>query len=88
MALRIGVVGAGDNTRARHIPGFQEIDDVDVVAVCNQQNLVKLDGSAGFSVQFLYFQELAFSDLVLLAAGNNDCVHVAFSVILLTQRFI
>ena len=36
MSLRIGIVGAGANTRERHIPGFQEIDGVEVVAVCNR----------------------------------------------------
>ncbi|MEE3040235.1 MAG: Gfo/Idh/MocA family oxidoreductase [Candidatus Latescibacterota bacterium] len=36
MSLRIGIVGAGANTRSRHIPGFQEIDGVEVVAVCNR----------------------------------------------------
>ncbi len=36
MTLRIGIVGAGANTRARHIPGFQAIDGVQVVAVCNR----------------------------------------------------
>lgn len=34
--LRIGVIGAGANTRLRHIPGFQEIDGVSVDVVCNR----------------------------------------------------
>ena len=34
--IRIGLVGAGANTRLRHIPGFQAIDGVDVVAVANR----------------------------------------------------
>jgi predicted dehydrogenase len=34
--LRIGVIGAGANTRLRHIPGFQAIDGVRVAAVCNR----------------------------------------------------
>jgi predicted dehydrogenase len=34
--LRIGVIGAGWNTKRRHIPGFQAIDGVQVVAVCNR----------------------------------------------------
>ena len=33
--IRVGVVGAGDNTRTRHIPGLREIEGVEVVAVCN-----------------------------------------------------
>lgn len=36
MALRIGLIGAGGNTKLRHIPGFQAIDGVEVVAVCNR----------------------------------------------------
>ena len=36
MSLRIGIVGAGENTRTRHIPGFQKIEGVEVVAVCNR----------------------------------------------------
>ncbi len=34
--LRIGLIGAGANTRLRHIPGFRAIDGVEVVAVCNR----------------------------------------------------
>lgn len=34
--LRIGIIGAGANTRLRHIPGFQAIAGVEVVAVCNR----------------------------------------------------
>ena len=34
--VRIGVIGAGGNTRAKHIPGFQAIPGVEVVAVCNR----------------------------------------------------
>lgn len=34
--LRIGVIGAGTNTKLKHIPGLQEIDGVEVVAVCNR----------------------------------------------------
>ncbi len=35
--LRIGIIGAGGNTRARHIPGFRALPDVDLVAVCNRR---------------------------------------------------
>ena len=34
--IRIGVIGAGANTKLRHIPGFQEIDGVEVRTVCNR----------------------------------------------------
>ena len=34
--VRLGIVGAGANTRSRHIPGFQAIDGVEIVAVANR----------------------------------------------------
>ena len=34
--IRIGIIGAGGNTRAKHIPGFKAIPGVEVVAVCNR----------------------------------------------------
>jgi len=34
--VRIGIVGAGANTRSRHIPGFQAIDGVEIVGVVNR----------------------------------------------------
>jgi predicted dehydrogenase len=36
-ALRIGLVGAGANMKARHIPGFRALRDVEIVAVCNRR---------------------------------------------------
>src|SRR5262245_61473987 len=35
--IRIGLIGAGANTRLRHIPGLLAIDDVEIVAVCNRR---------------------------------------------------
>jgi predicted dehydrogenase len=34
--VRIGIVGAGSNTRLRHIPGFRQIGGVDLVGVVNR----------------------------------------------------
>ena len=34
--LRVAFIGAGDNTRKLHIPGFQAIDDVELVSVANR----------------------------------------------------
>jgi predicted dehydrogenase len=34
--IRIGIVGAGEITRSRHVPGFAAIPGVRVVAVCNR----------------------------------------------------
>jgi predicted dehydrogenase len=34
--LRVGIIGAGANSRAKHIPLLQRIADVEIVAVCNR----------------------------------------------------
>jgi predicted dehydrogenase len=35
--LRIGLIGAGANTRSRHIPGLRALPDVEIVVVCNRR---------------------------------------------------
>src|SRR5262249_43187019 len=32
-----GLIGAGANTKARHIPGLRAVADVEIVAVCNRR---------------------------------------------------
>ena len=34
--IRVGLIGAGANTRLRHIPGFREQEGVEIVAVANR----------------------------------------------------
>lgn len=35
-SLRVGIVGAGANTRARHVPGLRAIEGVEIVSVANR----------------------------------------------------
>src|SRR5256712_11074944 len=34
--IRVGFVGAGNNTRVRHIPGFRALRGIELVAVANR----------------------------------------------------
>ena len=34
--IRVGLIGAGENVRNRHIPGFQKVDGLEIVAVANR----------------------------------------------------
>ena len=34
--IRVGLIGAGGNVRARHIPGFLGVDDCEIMAVANR----------------------------------------------------
>jgi predicted dehydrogenase len=35
--IRVGLIGAGANTRLRHIPGLRALPEVEIVAVCNRR---------------------------------------------------
>ena len=35
-SIRLGLIGAGRNTRDRHIPGFQQVEGVELAAVANR----------------------------------------------------
>ena len=35
--LRVGLIGAGGNTRAKHIPGLRALPGVEITAVCNRR---------------------------------------------------
>ena len=36
MPLKVGIIGAGANTKSRHIPGLKAIDGVEIVSVANR----------------------------------------------------
>src|SRR5512138_407498 len=56
--------------------GQQRRADLDVGALADEQDLVELDGGAGFGRQLLDANHVAFGDAILLAARRNDRVHV------------
>ncbi|MBH69024.1 MAG: hypothetical protein CMM58_11770 [Rhodospirillaceae bacterium] len=35
-SIKIGLIGAGGNTRTRHIPGFQALENVEIISVANR----------------------------------------------------
>ena len=36
MALKVGIIGAGANTKSRHIPGLKAIEGVEILSVANR----------------------------------------------------
>ncbi len=71
MSLRIGIVGAGANTRERHIPGFQEIDGVEVVAVCNRSRESGQRAADDFGIPTVYDD---WKELVHAADVDAVCI--------------
>lgn len=83
MTLRIGIVGAGANTRSRHIPGFQQIDGVEVVAVCNRSRASgqKVADEFGIARVFDRWEDLVRSDEVeAVCVGTWPYLHCPISV--------
>ena len=63
-AIRIGIVGAGDNTRVRHIPGLQAQEGVEIVSVCNrsQASSQRVAREFGIPTTHGHWRELIASD--------------------------
>ncbi len=67
--IRIGIVGAGQITRTRHVPGFQAIPGVKIVAVCNRRRESAAKFARDFAIPRVYgnWEEL-------IADGDVDAV--------------
>jgi predicted dehydrogenase len=69
--IRVGIVGAGANTRERHIPGLQAIPGVEIVSVANRSRESGRRVADAFGIPRVYDR---WEDLV--AAGDTDAVVV------------
>ncbi|MCK9518667.1 MAG: Gfo/Idh/MocA family oxidoreductase [Dehalococcoidia bacterium] len=69
MTLRIGLVGAGANTRERHIPGFRAIPGVEIVSVAN-----RTPGSSRRVAEEFGIPKVASSPEELIADPEVDAV--------------
>ena len=67
--VRVGIVGAGGNVRLRHVPGFQAIEGVDLVSVCNRSRESSERAAAEFGIPQVYDNWL---DLV--EADDTDAI--------------
>ena len=76
--LRVGIVGAGANTRARHIPGLQAIEGVELVSVCNRSRASSERVAARYGIPKVYdnWQELvAAPDTDAIVIGTWPSLH-------------
>ena len=58
--IRLGLIGAGKNTRDRHIPGFQKVDGLEIAAVANRSRGSSQAVADQFNISGVYdnWQEL------------------------------
>ena len=83
MTLKIGIVGAGANTRLQHIPGFQAIDGVEITAVCNRSlaSGQKVADEFGIAQVFDDWKKLVHSDTVdAVCVGTWPYLHCPISL--------
>jgi predicted dehydrogenase len=76
--LRIGLIGAGANTRLRHIPGLKALDGVEIVAVCNRRHESTAAVAREFGVRrtFGQWQDLvADPDIDAIVIGTWPYLH-------------
>lgn len=81
--LRIGLVGAGGNTRLRHIPGLRAIEGVDIVAVCNRRPESTAAVAREFSVPrtFEHWRQLvADPDIDAIVIGTWPYLHLPITL--------
>jgi len=69
--VRIGIVGAGRNTRERHIPGFKAIPGVELVSVANRSRESSERAAKEFGIAKVYDNWL---DLVNADDTNAICI--------------
>ncbi|MDP7275566.1 MAG: Gfo/Idh/MocA family oxidoreductase [Planctomycetaceae bacterium] len=76
--IRIGIVGAGANTRLRHVPGFRAIEGVELVGVVNRSPESSARAAEEFGIPRVYenWQELVADDgLDAVMIGTWPNVH-------------
>lgn len=76
--LRIGIIGAGGNTVARHIPGLQAIEGVQIVAVCNRSRASSERVASQFAIPTVYerwSEVVAAPDIDAIVIGTWPVLH-------------
>ena len=76
--IKLGIIGAGANTRAKHIPKFQNIEDVEITAVANRSIESSKKVAEEFSIPNVFntWQELLASpDIDAVCIGTWPYIH-------------
>jgi predicted dehydrogenase len=76
--IKIGIVGAGRNTRDRHIPGLRAIEGVEIVSVCNRSRESSQRVADAFAIPTIYEdwrQLMAADDTNAILIGTWPYMH-------------
>ena len=69
--IKVGIVGAGNNTQVRHIPGLRECEGVEIVSVCNRSRESSERVATEFEIPRVYDNWL---DLVRAEDTDAICI--------------
>ena len=81
--IRVGIIGAGGNTRSRHIPGLQAIEGVEIVGVCNrsQESSQRVADEFGIPKTYSNWQDaIADPDTNAIVIGTWPYMHCRATV--------
>ena len=81
--VKVGIIGAGGNTRSRHIPGLQAIEGVEIVGVCNrsQESSQRVADEFGIPKTYGNWQEaIADPDTNAIVIGTWPYMHCRATV--------
>jgi predicted dehydrogenase len=80
--LRVGLIGAGANTRLRHIPGLKAQPEVEIVAVCNRRPASTAAAAREFGIgrTFEHWQDLVESDVDAVVIGTWPYLHCSITL--------
>jgi len=76
--IRVGVVGAGGNTKAKHIPGLQALENVAITGVCNRSRASSQAVASQFDIPRVFddWQSLATDpDIDAVVIGTWPYMH-------------
>ena len=81
--VKVGIIGAGGNTRSKHIPGLQAIEGVEIVGVCNRSQESSQRVADEFDIPKIYdnWQEtIRDSDTNAIVIGTWPYMHCRATV--------
>ena len=81
--IRIGLIGAGANTRLRHIPGLLAVEGIEIAAVCNRRPESTRAAAQEFKIARTYTQweqVVADPDLDAIVIGTWPYLHCPITI--------
>jgi predicted dehydrogenase len=86
--IRVGIVGAGENTIKKHIPGFQAIEQVRLLGVCNRTRASSAQVASRFGIEKIYdnwLELVSDPDLDAVLIGTWPYLHSPITLAAIAQ---